>query len=255
MIIRENLQLKTDKPIYYRLGTYGDRLQDDLNWSADGSVTTSFKNGNSEVNISIVDNKVAKYIFTSPYKIGTPELTSKQGVVTPATIKVFNVGDIIEGTFNTNTGGVYNPNPAKWIEVKINGQVYPIPFNFVKEYTGTENANNTSTQSVGKFSAKETFTAFPFSTTEKKDDKVIKQGDIIEVIKNGDNFLTNDGFVVDMSKLKSVNDLSIENKNLQNAISTMKEANSDKILGLSKKNFYMGLFVVVGLIVVNRIIK
>ena len=165
MIIRENLQLKTDKPIYYRLGTYGDRLQDDLNWSADGSVATSFKNGEAEVNISIVDNK------------------------------------------------------------------------------------------VGKFSAKETFTAFPFSTTEKKDDKVIKQGDIIEVIKNGDNFLTNDGFVVDMSKLKSVNDLSIENKNLQNAISTMKEANSDKILGLSKKNFYMGLFVVVGLIVVSRIIK
>jgi len=165
MIIRENLQLKTDKPIYYRLWTYGDRLQDDLNWSADGSVATSFKNGEAEVNISIVDNK------------------------------------------------------------------------------------------VGKFSAKETFTAFPFSTTEKKDDKVIKQGDIIEVIKNGDNFLTNDGFVVDMSKLKSVNDLSIENKNLQNAISTMKEANSDKILGLSKKNFYMGLFVVVGLIVVSRIIK
>jgi len=165
MIIRENLQLKTDKPIYYRLGTYGDRLQDDLNWSADGSVTTSFKNGEAEVNISIVDNK------------------------------------------------------------------------------------------VGKFSAKETFTAFPFSTTEKKDDKVIKQGDVIEVIKNGDNFLTNDGFIVDMSKLKSVDDLSIENKNLQNAITTLKEANSDKILGLSKKNFYMGLFVVVGLIVVSRIIK
>jgi hypothetical protein len=165
MIIRENFKLKTDKPIYYRLGTYGDRLQDDLNWSADGGVTTSFKNGEAEVNISIVDNK------------------------------------------------------------------------------------------VGKFSAKETFNAFPFSTTEKKDDKVIKQGDVIEVIKKDDNFLTNDGFVVDMSKLKSVDDLATENKNLQNAITTLKEANSDKILGLSKKNFYTGLFVVVGLIVVSRIIK
>jgi len=160
MIIRENLQLKTDKPIYYRLGTYGDRLQDDLNWSADGSVAPQ-----------------------EPFKIIKDKIVDNK---------------------------------------------------------------------VGKFSAKETFTAFPFSTTEKKDDKVIKQGDVIEVIKNGDNFLTNDGFVVDMSKLKS---LSIENKNLQNAISTMKEANSDKILGLSKKNFYMGLFVVVGLIVVSRIIK
>jgi hypothetical protein len=168
MIIKENFKFKTSKPIYYRLGTYGDRLQDDLNWSADGGVTTSFKNGEAEVNISIVDNKVAKYIFTSPYKIGTPELTSKEGVVTPATIRVFNVGDIIEGTFNTNTGGVYNPNPAKWIEVKINGQVYPIPFNFVKEYTGTESANNTS----NIFSANETFTAFPLSNdNQKKDDK------------------------------------------------------------------------------------
>ena len=136
MIIRENLQLKTDKPIYYRLGTYGDRLQDDLNWSADGSVATSFKNWEAEVNISMKPQE---------------------------------------------------------------------PFKIIKD-------------KIGKFSAKETFTAFPFSTTEKKDDKVIKQGDIIEVIKNGDNFLTNDGFVVDMSKLKSVNDLSIENKNLQNAI-------------------------------------
>jgi hypothetical protein len=178
MIIRENLQLKTDKPIYYRLGTYGDRLQDDLNWSADGSVATSFKNGEAEVNISMKPQE--------PFKIIKDKIVDNK---------------------------------------------------------------------VGKFSAKETFTAFPFSTTEKKDDKVIKQGDIIEVIKNGDNFLTNDGFVVDMSKLKSVDDLSIENKNLKNAISTMKEANSDKILGLSKKNFYMGLFVVVGLIVVSRIIK
>jgi hypothetical protein len=58
-----------------------------------------------------------------------------------------------------------------------------------------------------------------------------------------------------MSKLKSVDDLATENKNLQNAITTLKEANSDKILGLSKKNFYTGLFVVVGLIVVSRIIK
>jgi hypothetical protein len=68
-------------------------------------------------------------------------------------------------------------------------------------------------------------------------------------------FVTDGGYVVDMTKLKSTTDLVSENKNLQNAISTMKEANSDKILGLSKKNFYMGLFVVVGLIVVSRIIK
>jgi hypothetical protein len=89
---------------------------------------------------------MAKYIFTAPYTIGTPELTSKQGVVTPATtIRVFKAGDIVEGKFNTNMGGMYNPNPAKWVEVKIDEQVYPIPFDLVKEYTGMESANNTST--------------------------------------------------------------------------------------------------------------
>ena len=110
---------------------------------------------------------MAKYIFTAPYTIGTPELTSKQGVVTPATtIRVFKVGDIIEGTFNTNTLNVNNPNPAKWIEVKINGQVYPIPFNLVKEYTGTAGvtdtstnttANSNKTQSVSMFTPKNIF--------------------------------------------------------------------------------------------------
>lgn len=168
MIIRESFKLKTDKPIYYRLGTYGDRLQDDLNWSADGSNgnNITLKNSNSEISISVIDNK------------------------------------------------------------------------------------------VGDFSANETFTAFPLSNNnQKKDDKVINKGDLVKVFKKDDLFVTDDGYVVDMTKLKSTTDLVSENKNLQNAISTMKEVNSDKILGLSKKNFYMGLFVVVGLIVVSRIIK
>lgn len=168
MIIKENFKFKTSKPIYYRLGTYGDRLQDDLNWSADGNNGNNItvKNANSEISISVIDNK------------------------------------------------------------------------------------------VGDFSANETFTAFPLSNdNQKKDDKVINKGDLVKVFKKDDLFVTEDGYVVDTTKLKSTTDLVSENKNLQNAISTMKEANSDKILGLSKKNFYMGLFVVVGLIVVSRIIK
>lgn len=169
MIIKENFKFKTSKPIYYRLGTYGDRLQDDLNWSADGNNGNNItvKNSNSEISISVIDNK------------------------------------------------------------------------------------------VGDFSANETFTAFPIMSNDnqKKDDKVINKGDLVKVFKKDDLFVTDDGYVVDMSKLKSTTDLVSENKNLQNAISTMKEANADKILGMSKKNFYTGLVVVAGLIIVSRLIK
>ena len=68
---------------------------------------------------------MVKYIFIKPYTITTPELTSKDGVKTPAaTIASFKPGDIVSGELKSNESGVFNANVAKWIEITINGKVY-----------------------------------------------------------------------------------------------------------------------------------
>jgi hypothetical protein len=91
-----------------------------------------------------------KYIFIAPHTIGTEQVINKQGVLlSPATtIKVFKIGDIIEGKVHTypTMGGIDTRNLPKFIDTIINGKSYLIPPKLIKDYTeaSLSTTNNTT---------------------------------------------------------------------------------------------------------------
>lgn len=103
---------------------------------------------------------IRKYVFIKEYTIGHPETTSKQGVVTPATIiKQFKIGDIILGSKMITRGIINN----EYIETTINGNTYSLMPNLVNEYLSSDEVavnSNTQSNSIAK---KETTT---FLTTK-----------------------------------------------------------------------------------------
>ena len=90
-----------------------------------------------------------KYIFIAPHTIGTEQVINKQGVLlSPATtIKVFKIGDIIEGKVHTYPNrGIPTGNLPKFIDTIINGKTYLIPPELIKDYTeaSLSTTNNTT---------------------------------------------------------------------------------------------------------------
>ena len=102
---------------------------------------------------------MAKYIFIAPHTIGTEQVINKQGVLlAPATtIKVFKIGDIIEGKVHTYpTMGISTQNLPKFIDTIINEKTYLIPPELLKEYT--EESLPTSTNKSTSNDSKKTIT-------------------------------------------------------------------------------------------------